>query len=450
MEVKVDSNATDEDFSFATDDPDLKVDPYYQKLLKILCLLENQRIKYVQRIDAICDVSKLLDNESAAVLKMSENGELDEVIPPVEEVEDDVTIDWSKYNMKEDENGNVSLIDNLLQPQTRHKRKEPSSFDDDDNSDSNDKILVRGREFDETKPETFNQLWTEEEQARLEELLVEYPPERIENRRWAKIAKALGNRTPKQVCSRVQKYFLKLRKAGLVVPGRAPRSSAFKKSGKLKKNLHVQTTFFPKLTKESKLKSDCELIMTMNNQSTSKNKFKGVLGFDFLCDEWETEAEDSTNWIDPIAISDDNSLNTENNVDKISDSNNDNSLLMSGNENMRNSETEMVVKELDNVWMTNERKLEILLKIKESMMSPAGSYRHFHFKCHNCGEQPIVGIKWHCSSCDVEFCSDCIFMILDEDEDDVQHPVNHAIFAARVLDSEENGSKKDKIIYCYC
>lgn len=53
-------------------------------------------------------------------------------------------------------------------------------------------ILVRGRAFDESKPETFNQLWTVEEQRRLEELLIEYPPEEIEMRRWTKIANALG------------------------------------------------------------------------------------------------------------------------------------------------------------------------------------------------------------------------------------------------------------------
>ena len=53
-------------------------------------------------------------------------------------------------------------------------------------------ILVRGRAFDESKPETFNQLWTVEEQRRLEELLIEYPPEDVEMRRWTKIANALG------------------------------------------------------------------------------------------------------------------------------------------------------------------------------------------------------------------------------------------------------------------
>ena len=69
---------------------------------------------------------------------------------------------------------------------------------------------------DDSKPRTFNQLWTPEEQvmyaenfarvqfsvvlkAKLEQLLELYPPEEIESRRWEKIASALGNRTVKQV-----------------------------------------------------------------------------------------------------------------------------------------------------------------------------------------------------------------------------------------------------------
>lgn len=44
-------------------------------------------------------------------------------------------------------------------------------------------------------------------------------------RRYKKIADALGNRTVKQVTSRVQKYFKKLYNAGLPVPGRIPKST---------------------------------------------------------------------------------------------------------------------------------------------------------------------------------------------------------------------------------
>ncbi len=59
--------------------------------------------------------------------------------------------------------------------------------------------VVRGRVKDESKSETFNKLWSVEEQKKLEELLLTFPAEEVEARRWAKIAKALGNRTPQQV-----------------------------------------------------------------------------------------------------------------------------------------------------------------------------------------------------------------------------------------------------------
>ncbi len=88
---------------------------------------------------------------------------------------------------------------------------------------SRGQFLVRGRVFDESKPQTFNQPWTPEEQRRLEELLVEYPSEEVEMERWKKIARCLGNRTAIQVQSRVQKYFQKLQKAGMPVPGKYKR-----------------------------------------------------------------------------------------------------------------------------------------------------------------------------------------------------------------------------------
>ena len=51
--------------------------------------------------------------------------------------------------------------------------------------------------------------------------------EEVEARRWEKVAKALGNRTAQQVASRVQKYFIKLTKAGLPVPGRIPNMTYY-------------------------------------------------------------------------------------------------------------------------------------------------------------------------------------------------------------------------------
>lgn len=65
----------------------------------------------------------------------------------------------------------------------------------------------------------------------------------MESRRFAKIAKALGNRTPQQVASRVQKYFKKLHDAGMPIPGRIPK----KTRGTTTKSKHYYrpTTFFP-------------------------------------------------------------------------------------------------------------------------------------------------------------------------------------------------------------
>jgi hypothetical protein len=65
------------------------------------------------------------------------------------------------------------------------------------------------------KPETYKQAWSTSEQNLLEQLLEEIPEG--ERFRWQKISKAMGGRrTPRQVASRVQKYFEKLKKFSLL------------------------------------------------------------------------------------------------------------------------------------------------------------------------------------------------------------------------------------------
>ncbi|KAI0293647.1 hypothetical protein B0F90DRAFT_1762173 [Multifurca ochricompacta] len=66
------------------------------------------------------------------------------------------------------------------------------------------------------KSETYKQAWSISEQHLLERLLTEIPDG--EKNRWSKISKAMGGRrTPRQVASRVQKYFEKLRFFGVNV-----------------------------------------------------------------------------------------------------------------------------------------------------------------------------------------------------------------------------------------
>lgn len=138
-------------------------------------------------------------------------------------------INWEKYG--------VSIPDNFNGSQTSECKNSTIQKECETTQDyekhKDGKLLVRGREFTQKKPETFNRLWTPEEQKRLEELLVMYPPEQVEMERFRKIAYALGSRSPLQVQSRVQKYFIKLQKAGLPVPGRTYNFSQYSSNRKV-------------------------------------------------------------------------------------------------------------------------------------------------------------------------------------------------------------------------
>ncbi|KAI0342496.1 hypothetical protein BDW22DRAFT_1357867 [Trametopsis cervina] len=74
------------------------------------------------------------------------------------------------------------------------------------------------------RPETYKQAWSVEEQHLLERLLEEIPEG--EKNRWQKISKAMnGKRTSRQVASRVQKYYEKLKRYGLGVGGGGVRTN---------------------------------------------------------------------------------------------------------------------------------------------------------------------------------------------------------------------------------
>ncbi|KIP10794.1 hypothetical protein PHLGIDRAFT_100624 [Phlebiopsis gigantea 11061_1 CR5-6] len=74
------------------------------------------------------------------------------------------------------------------------------------------------------RPETFNQAWSVEEQHLLERLLEEIPDG--EKNRWSKISQAMnGRRTARQVASRVQKYYAKLKRFGVDVNAGSSRTN---------------------------------------------------------------------------------------------------------------------------------------------------------------------------------------------------------------------------------
>ncbi|XP_028987355.1 ZZ-type zinc finger-containing protein 3 isoform X1 [Betta splendens] len=216
--------------------------------------------------------------------------------------------------------------------------------------------MIRGRICHPNKPDTFNQLWTVEEQKKLEQLLVKFPPEEVESRRWQKIADELGNRTAKQVASRVQKYFIKLTKAGIPVPGRTPNLCMYTKKASSKRQHHLNKHLY----RPSTFLTSYEPPVFMDDDDERAAYYSGVQ---------DPSADESDEETVPVEL--------------------------------RNLPE---YKELLELKRLKKQKLQ---EIREDKVG----VRHLGFKCDVCGMEPIQGVRWHCQDCpqdnSVDFCSNC-------------------------------------------
>ncbi|XP_067057537.1 ZZ-type zinc finger-containing protein 3-like isoform X4 [Acropora muricata] len=209
----------------------------------------------------------------------------------------------------------------------------------------------RNRVGNESKPVTFNQPWTTEEQAKLEKLLQIYPQEEVESKRWEKIANALGNRTLKQVASRVQKYFIKLAKSGLPVPGRMPNLPRTGVRSKRSAH-HYQTLGF--------------------RNSTFFPSYRPKVFMDEDDDASSVATDDTAGY-----VSDEDSIPVH----------------------LRDTD--------------EYRELMELKRLKKQKIAEAEEgVLHNGFMCDGCGTSPISGTRWHCNECSkdssVDFCTACI------------------------------------------
>lgn len=378
-----DSNNAGE-FYFESDHLALKGNVDYLNLIKTIAILEAQRTKAIQDYDKLLAIQEDAMKDPMKFVEKLQRGE-DLGIPEQQVIAELPKIDWSAYNM--------TVPAESLKPSTRKTSSKPTD------SSSDSVVLVRGRQFDDSKPETFNQLWTAEEQRRLEELLVEYPPEAVETKRWQKIAAALGNRTTKQVCSRVQKYFIKLHKAGLPIPGRAPKLQSlelFRKGyhpHRHQRNNHYlfkQTTFFPS--------QDVPVYMSDFDDETTGSCHN------ISTEEYDTKMEG----VREDGLSDDDST--------------------SAAHKHQNS--------------TEYRQICLLRRVKRVKETEKGRLpkEHLGYKCDLCKQEPLYGTRWHCVDCppnlSVDFCTDCVITQMESSN---PHPLTHHLVDLRKSEEQMRG-----------
>lgn len=246
-------------------------------------------------------------------------------------------------------------------------------------------------------------MWTCEEQRKLEQLLIEYPPEPIEMRRFAKIARALGNRTTKQVASRVQKFFKKLHAAGMPVPGRLPKTRC--RLNPNSKSLFRPSTFFPahdvpvKMPEEEAFMSGGMSSSSIANASYEQQKIISA----------------------PTSVT---------SFDKATNSNENSGFIVVDEE----SDDETIEK-TETITNDKIRILKLLQRVrrdKEKENADRPSSKHTHYECNLCKEEPIIGTRWHCRTCtqeSIDFCSDCL---VSQALSESCHPVSHKFIGLRV------------------
>ncbi|XP_050521868.1 ZZ-type zinc finger-containing protein 3 [Daktulosphaira vitifoliae] len=244
------------EFYFESDFYLLKNNKDYQNLLKSLAILEVQRSVIIQNIENIVKLKDDISNNPLGIFKKIVKRKDVKGINLLK-VEEVPFINWSNYYTNEENEQSKQQIHDINLRYKNLSRK----------MESQNNVMNEVE-----KPETFNKPWTVEEQLRLEELLVEYPPERNESNRYRKIAEALGTRNLRQVCSRVQKYNIKMKKVGQIKSINSNSKNLNKKTVFLShKNIGAllkPTTFIPSTT----LSDDVDVYNINQNNITLHEK----------------------------------------------------------------------------------------------------------------------------------------------------------------------------------
>ncbi|KAK1165205.1 ZZ-type zinc finger-containing protein 3-like [Acipenser oxyrinchus oxyrinchus] len=387
--VSSSSHATEEDedeedpdvYFFESDHLALKHNKDYQRLLQTIAVLEAQRTQAIQDLENLAMHQKESLNDPIVFVEQLQK-RVDIGLPCPQRVVQLPEIAWDQYtsglgdferefrNKKRHTRRLQLIFDKVglpVRPRSPLDSKKdggesssysalPSSDAPEHTASSSRSQVIRGRICDQSKPETFNQLWTVEEQKKLEQLLLKFPPEEVESKRWQKIADELGNRTAKQVASRVQKYFIKLTKAGIPVPGRTPNLYMYNKKASSKRQHHLNKHLYRPST--------------------------------FM-----------TSYEPPVYMDDDD----------------DRSSYCSNLQDLATEDSDEESIPIEYRHLPEYKELLQLKKMKklklQQIHAESALVQHLGFKCDNCGVEPIQGVRWHCQDCpqdnSVDFCDGC-------------------------------------------
>lgn len=221
----------------------LKNNQDYQSLLKTLAVLEAQKLQAVKDLEQLVEARDQAERDPLGFVEALTHGSM-KALPSRQKVEVIAEINWKGY---------TDSLQQVVQQKSAifmNTRKQAGKLHHSSTTKAKAGLAGSLKGGEKSKPLSYRQPWSAEEQNRFEELLKIYPPEAVERRRFEKIATALGSRSTQQVASHVQKYFIKLANAGLPVPGRMPNMLKYMKSKRQrnKYSLNRPSTFFSSLS----------------------------------------------------------------------------------------------------------------------------------------------------------------------------------------------------------
>ncbi|KAJ2784600.1 hypothetical protein GGI15_002213 [Coemansia interrupta] len=281
-----------------------------------------------------------------------------------------------------------------------HGSGEDIDYDGEDKDDDAPRQTKRkSAALDPTKPKpaSYNVPWSDEEQQRLEQLLIEFPEEEVANSRWRKISEALGTRSMRQVASRVQKYFIKLAKAGLPVPGRVPNADSWsvvsrnhsttpsgpssKKAGGSRNSSKRKYVDFTSSGEDSEEDGDIEIDLDDDNDEDEGGGSQ-AFGMAVPYDRKGKQADRSGNSGDAFEFYGTNGFHLE-----------------AGSSSF------------DNHTSLDPSEVSQGVQFHQTSALRSAKSVHLGYRCDSCLAEPIVGIRWHCLECrgahTVDLCDEC-------------------------------------------